>query len=72
MNISHALSLNDTYWVKAADSDLKWKDISLYDNAFNEIIVQLALEGGNSKIDSLSTYPEKRVKGGGTIEMHKQ
>lgn len=58
LNVSHALSLNDTYWVKSADSDLKWKDVSLYHNDFDEVVAQLAFEGGNSKIEFSSTSPE--------------
>ena len=26
LNVTHALSLNDTFWVKRQDSDLRWAD----------------------------------------------
>ena len=29
LNVTHALSLNDTFWVRAADADLQWRDVSL-------------------------------------------
>ena len=38
LNVTHALSLNDTFWVRAADADLQWRDVSLYQNPFNEMI----------------------------------
>ena len=28
------LSLTDYYWIKPMDSDLKWEDVNLFDNAF--------------------------------------
>ena len=33
LNVTHAVSLNDTFWVKKSDSDLRWQQISLYCNA---------------------------------------
>ena len=30
------LSLMDYYWIKPMDSDLKWEDVNLFDNAFKE------------------------------------
>lgn len=44
--ITHALSLIDTYWVKPIDSYLCWRDVSLYDKQFNEVIAKTAFEGG--------------------------
>lgn len=32
---THALSLNDTIWVKKDTENLKWDNISLYKNSFN-------------------------------------
>ena len=34
LNVTHALSLNDTFWVKPETSLLKWDDVSLYRNEF--------------------------------------
>ena len=38
LDVTHALSLNDTLWVKRVDSPLKWREVSLYRNPFNEVI----------------------------------
>ncbi len=40
-----ALSLNDTFWVKPADSSLSWSDVSLYRNDFDESVANAALFG---------------------------
>ena len=56
--ISKALSLNDTYWAKPAESALLWETVSLYRNDFNEIIAQIAFTGGEGTTDFLSTSPE--------------
>lgn len=45
IDVTYALSLNDTYWVCPANQDIKWKDINLYDNRFNEVIAQIAFTG---------------------------
>ena len=46
LDVTRALSLNDTFWCKPANSDLTWKDVSLYENPFNNVIARLAFEGG--------------------------
>ncbi len=56
LQVSHALSLNDTFWVKQADSQLCWRDVSLYQNDFDEIIAEAALNGSFSE-QSLSSSP---------------
>lgn len=48
LDVAHALSLNDTFWVKKADSALCWKDVSLYRNPFNEVISEAAFDGSFS------------------------
>ena len=30
LNVTHAVSLNDTFWVKRADRDISWDQVSLY------------------------------------------
>lgn len=45
LDISHALSLIDTFWVKEVTSDLCWEDVSLYTHPFNEVIAKTAFEG---------------------------
>ena len=45
IDIMHAVSLTDTFWVKNADSDLSWKNVSLYQNEFDEAIARTAFDG---------------------------
>ena len=45
LHTTHALSLNDTFWVREADSPLTWKDVSLYTGPFNEIVSESAFDG---------------------------
>lgn len=66
---SHALSLNDTFWVKSVDSDLCWKDVSLYDKPFNTIYAGIALWGadgyeGNSTLAQLTSLSPELTTGG--------
>lgn len=58
LQVTHALSLNDTFWVKLADSTAKWADVSLYRNEFNELISEAAFDGTISETDLSSTSPE--------------
>lgn len=43
--VSHATSLNDTYWVRSAEESLRWEDVSLYTNQFNDWIARVAFDG---------------------------
>lgn len=63
LNVTHALSLNDTFWVKPVDSGLQWKDVSLYRNPFNEIISEAAFDGSVSSSGFSSTSPEFSTDG---------
>ena len=38
MRYSHALSLNDTYWIKAESKNITFAAINLYDNKFDEAL----------------------------------
>ena len=58
LQVTHALSLNDTFWIKRVESDLAWNDISLYRNEFNELISEAAFDGTISETDLSSTSPE--------------
>lgn len=44
LDISYALSLNDSLWIKPAEAvdDIPWVDINLYDHEFNDIIAHFA------------------------------
>ena len=58
LQVTHALSLNDTFWVRGADSQLTWSEVSLYSNEFSEIISEAAFDGTISETDLSSTSPE--------------
>lgn len=63
LDVSKALSLNDTYWVKEKGSALSWDEVSLYQNDFNELIAQMAFDGGNYPLKFTSTSPEYTTNG---------
>ena len=63
LNITHALSLIDTFWVKQKDSKLTWRDVSLYDKQFNEVIAKTAFEGGLHGGQLSTTSPEYGTDG---------
>lgn len=45
VRMTHSASINDTFWIKREDENVKWRDISLYTNQFTETISRLAFEG---------------------------
>ena len=45
IEITHCVSLHDTFWVKHIKSKLKWKNISPYCNNYSDVISTYALEG---------------------------
>lgn len=63
LDITHALSLIDTFWVKPVDSLLAWEDVSLYTHEFNETIAKTAFEGGLHGIEFSTTSPEYGTDG---------
>lgn len=63
LDITHALSLIDTFWVKPEESSLQWKDVSLYTHEFNETIAKTAFEGGLHGNNLSSTSPEYGTDG---------
>jgi hypothetical protein len=58
LQVTHALSLNDTFWVKTEDSSLQWDAVSLYRNEFDELISSAAFDGHFSSTTLSSTSPE--------------
>lgn len=58
IRVAHALTLNDTLWVKEENSKLEWGDVSLYRNPFNELISHVAFEGGLYGNNFSTTSPE--------------
>ena len=58
LRVTHALSLNDTFWVKEEGSTLMWQDVSLYRNEFDELVSAAAFDGHFSSTSLPSTSPE--------------
>ena len=58
LRVTHALSLNDTFWVREADSELCWDLVSLYQNEFDRLVSEAAFDGVISDTDLSSTSPE--------------
>lgn len=63
LNISHALSLIDTFWVKDEHSNLDWEAVSLFTHPFNEVIAKTAFEGGLHGQQLITTSPEYGTDG---------
>ena len=45
IQVTHAATINDTFWIKSDREKVSWKQISLYQNQFNETISKHAFEG---------------------------
>lgn len=58
LKVTHAVSLNDTFWVKPTDSDLRWSQVSLYENEFDQLISEAAFDGSMSSSSLSTTSPE--------------
>lgn len=64
IKITHAASLNDTFWVKDAEENVMWESVSLYQNEFNEEISRISFEGSDlCEIDFSTTTPEFSTEG---------
>lgn len=58
VDVSYALSLNDSYWITRDDVDRKWKDCNLYEHPFDEILSYVAFTGYSEKVSGVVTSPE--------------
>jgi hypothetical protein len=63
IQITHCLGLNDTFWVKPVDSDLKWEKVNLYDNDFTDVACKTAFETGLYGLQLSTTTPEFTTDG---------
>ena len=64
IRVTHAASINDTFWIKQADEPMSWQQVSLYRNDFDKSISRLAFEGlGIPDIELSSTSPELTTDG---------
>lgn len=82
IKITHAASINDSFWIKEEGETATWNDISFYRNDFNETISKLAFEGlGLYGLQMSTTSPELTTDGsfrkcwrkeGGEIYLYKR
>lgn len=63
LNYSKGLSLTDTLWVKREEECLKWEDVSLYTHPFDNVIAQIAFDGGLHGKVFKTTSPEFATDG---------
>jgi hypothetical protein len=63
VDISKALSLNDSYWVVSEDFSGSFKDFNLYENSFSEILALVAYTGQSLSFKGNSSSPEWTTNG---------
>ena len=64
IGMARCLSLTDTFWMKRADEDLSWNDVSLYRNPFDDVIARIAFDGtGTYGRANSPTSPEFATSG---------
>ena len=64
IKITHAASINDTFWVKSDLENVTWSQVSFYTNRFDETISKLAFEGlGLYGLKLSHTSPELSTEG---------
>ena len=45
VRLTHAITVNDTFWIKREDEDINWEQVSPYRNPFNKTISKFAFDG---------------------------
>ena len=45
IDMVRCVSLTDTFWIRHEDSGLTWRDVSLYTNAFDDVVARIAFDG---------------------------
>lgn len=63
VNVSFALSLNDSYWITPADKNYEWKNYNLYDNNFKESLELAAFGLVSQKVNGFTSSPEYTSSG---------
>ena len=58
LKVSHALSLNDTFWVKEIEDDIVWENVSLYRKEFDRLISEAAFDGSQNSSELSTITPE--------------
>lgn len=64
IRLTHAVGINDTFWIRNDEEDIVWSDVSLYRNQFSEVISRLAFEGTGLYFEGFSSSsPELSCEG---------
>ena len=58
VDVSHALSLNDAYWITNNIMDYQWDKLNLYNHPFDEALSYVAFTGYSRKLSGLLSSPE--------------
>lgn len=58
VDVTYALSLNDSFWITNDRWEKKWDDCNLYDHPFDDRLAQIAFTGYSTKITGAVTSPE--------------
>lgn len=61
--LCRAVSVNDSYWVKAASEKIQWADVNIRNNPLNEVIAQIALHGKSLTLQGSLCSPEFTTNG---------
>lgn len=57
----HCLTLTDVYWLKSQEEQIKFSDISLYNNSLSNAFVDVSLRGQNPTINNLEFFTQGKV-----------
>ena len=63
LQITHALGVNDSFWIKPQESELIWEKVNLYNNEFTDIACTTAFETGLFGLQLSTTTPEFTTDG---------
>lgn len=64
IRLTHAVGINDTFWIKTDKDNLEWKDVSPYQNQFSENVSRLAFDAAGVYEESFSSpSPELSSEG---------
>ena len=63
VDISHALSLNDAFWITNDEVPALWKDFNLYSHPFDEVLAYVAFTGYSKRVSGVISSPELTSSG---------
>ena len=63
VNVSHALSLNDAFWITNHEFVEKWDEMNLYHHKFDLLLANIAFTGYGSSVKGPVASPELTSKG---------